>query len=271
MSEQDVSIVVPVFNEERTVASVARALVKLEPGFELIFVNDGSTDNSQEVLEKFADRIKIISLKRNHGKGFALAIGVKRANGKIIVFLDADLVNLKPEHVERMVMPLLINQAQVVIASISSTSGLFDPLTLFSGQRAYFRKDLFPYLSQMSKTRYGIEVYLNKTLRKKKTKIIKLKDISYVLKKHKMDSSKLPSIYLKEVLDITKTIAQINGMSLKKAKSVYNKEKIKSLKDLLKMIGESEDMMEDLKEVKRYINSYLAKHFKFKNNNENSY
>ncbi len=270
MSEQNISVIVPVFNEERTVASVVRSLIKLESGFELIFVNDGSTDNSQGVLEKFTDRIKLINLKRNHGKGFALAVGVKRARGKIIVFLDADLVNLKPEHIEKMVMPLLINEAQVVITSISSTSGLFDPLTSFSGQRAYFKKDLWPYLEQMSKTRYGIEVYLNKILRKKKTKKIKLKDISYVLKRQKMDSSLLPSVYLKEALDIARTIAQINGMSPKKAKTVYNRKKIRSLKDLLKMISESEDM-KDLKEVKRYINSYLAKHFNFRNNDENSY
>ena len=265
--DQDVSVIVPVFNEEKTVASVAQALIKLEPGFELIFVNDGSTDNSQKVLEEFADRIRIIDLKRNHGKGFALAIGVKRARGKIIVFLDADLVNLKPEHVERLVMPLLINQAEVVVASISSTSGLFDPLTLFSGQRAYWRKDLLPHLKQIAKTRYGVEVYLNNAFKKKKTKTIKLKDISYVLKRQKMDLSLLPSIYLKEVLDITRTIAQINGMNLKKAESIYNKEKIKSLKNLLKIISESKDM-KNLKEVKRYINSYLSEHFKFKNKNE---
>lgn len=267
MPNQDVSVIVPVFNEEKSVANVARALIKLEPAFELIFVNDGSIDNSQEILEKFTDRIKLISLKRNHGKGFALAIGVKKANGKIIVFLDADLVNLKPEHVERLIMPLLMNQAEVAIASISSTSALFDPPTLLSGQRAYFRKDLLSHLKQMSKTRYGIEVYLNKTLRKKKTKKIKLKDISYVPKKQKMDSFKLGSIFLKEVLDIARTIAQTNGMSFKEAKSVYDKEKVKSLKDLLRMVGQSEDI-EDLKEVKRYINSYLSRHFKIKNKDE---
>lgn len=267
MPNQDVSVIIPVFNEEKAVTKVAQALIKLEPDFEIIFVNDGSVDRSQEILEKFTDRAKLINLKRNHGKGFALAVGVKKANGKIIVFLDADLVNLKPEHVDRLVMPLLINQAEVVIASISSTSGLFDPLTSFSGQRAYFRKDLQPHLKQMSKTRYGVEVYLNKTLRKKKTKKIKLKDISYIMKKHKMDSSKLASVYLKEALDITRTIAQINGMSPRKAESVYSKEKIGSLKDLLKKISESEDMMEDLKEVRRYINYYLSKHFKLKNDN----
>ncbi len=267
MSNKTISVIVPVFNEAKTVAKVAQALIKSNSAIELIFVNDGSTDKSKEILEGFNNQIKLINLKRNHGKGFALAVGVKNAAGEIVIFLDADLLNLKPEHVDRLAFPLLINQADVVLAKISSTTGLFDPFPPFSGQRAYWRKDLLPHLKQIAKTRYGVEVYLNKAFKKKRTKTIKLKDISYLLKHQKMDLSLLPSIYLKQALEISKTVAQVNGMSLEKVKSIFNDKKIKSIKDLLKTISQSKDI-ENLKGVRKYIMSHLPKYFKFKDKNE---
>ena len=264
MRDKTISVIVPVFNEEKTVAKIAQALIRSGPATELIFVNDGSVDKSKEILEGFNNQINLINLKRNHGKGFALAVGVKKATGEIVIFLDADLLNLKPEHVDRLALPLLINQADVVLARISSTTGLSLP---FSGQRAYWRKDLLPHLKQIAKTRYGVEVYLNKAFKKKKIKTIKLKNISHLLKSQKMDLSLLPSIYLKEALEISKTIAQINGMSLKRMKSIFNDKKIKSIKNLLITVNQSQDI-KDLKGVRKYIMFYFSKYFKFKDKNE---
>jgi len=279
MQDKTISVIVPVFNEEKTVAKVAQALIayddisgvspaiKSKSAIELIFVNDGSMDKSKEILESFNNQIKLINLERNYGKGFALAVGVKKATGGIVIFLDADLLNLKPEHVDRLALPLLINQADVVLAKISSTTGLFDPFPPFSGQRAYWRKDLLPHLKQIAKTRYGVEVYLNNAFKKKKTKTVKLKDISYLLKRQKMDLSLLPSVYLKQALEISKTIARVNGMSLKKVKSVFDDKKIKSIKNLLITVDQSQDI-KDLKGVRKYIMSHLPKYFKFKDKNE---
>jgi len=279
MQDKTISVIVPVFNEEKTVAKVARALIayddisgvspaiKSRSAVELIFVNDGSMDKSKEILESFNNQINLINLKRNHGKGFALAVGVKKATGEIVIFLDADLLNLKPEHVDRLALPLLINQADVVLAGISSTTGLFDPFLPFSGQRAYWRKDLLPHLKQIAKTRYGVEVYLNNAFKEKKTKTIKFKDISHLLKRQKMDLSLLPSIYLKEVLEISKTIAQVNGMSSKKVESIFDDKKIKSIKNLLVTVNQSQDI-KSLNGIKKYIMFHLSKYFKFKDKNE---
>ena len=93
-----ISIVVPVFNEEENLpelySELEKILKKLNKSYEIIFVDDGSTDNSFKVLNeiKKKDRnVKIIKLRRNFGKSTALSIGLKKAQGEIIITLDADL------------------------------------------------------------------------------------------------------------------------------------------------------------------------------------
>lgn len=96
----DLSIVVPVFNEE---GSLRELVAELEPvarsitgEYELLFVNDGSTDGSARVLEDLARdnaRIVVFRLDRNHGLSSALHAGFLRARGTLIATLDADLQN----------------------------------------------------------------------------------------------------------------------------------------------------------------------------------
>ncbi|MBM4340281.1 MAG: glycosyltransferase [Deltaproteobacteria bacterium] len=92
------SIVIPMFNEaenaEHTLARVEDSLSSFDGQYEIIAVNDGSTDNTHEVLQKIAasnKKIKIVSYSRNIGRGMALRTGFKEAKGEIIVSIDADL------------------------------------------------------------------------------------------------------------------------------------------------------------------------------------
>jgi len=90
------SIIVPTYNEEESVGILIQQLYdKLvtfidSKNYELIFVDDGSTDNTFEELKKFPD-IKIIRFQRNYGKSAALAAGFEYAKGDIIIQMDADL------------------------------------------------------------------------------------------------------------------------------------------------------------------------------------
>jgi glycosyltransferase involved in cell wall biosynthesis len=93
-----VSIVVPLLNEEATVASlydeVRDALAALEDDWELIYVDDGSADGSyRELLRLHAahENVRVVRLRRNFGKAAALAAGVEVAAGELIVTMDADL------------------------------------------------------------------------------------------------------------------------------------------------------------------------------------
>jgi len=103
---QLLSVVAPVYNEEATLeqfyARVCAALEDLR--FELVLVDDGSTDGSAEILEQLAShdpRVRVISLSRNFGHQTALTAGLDHARGDAVVMLDADLQD-PPELIPRM-------------------------------------------------------------------------------------------------------------------------------------------------------------------------
>lgn len=120
-----VSVVVPVYNEaailERNLGILCEHLASLERRFrwELVVVDDGSTDDTAMRLERFArGRSNIIVLHhfRNFGLGQALKFGFNRSRGDYIVTLDADL-SYAPEHVELMLDRMIATRARIVVAS----------------------------------------------------------------------------------------------------------------------------------------------------------
>jgi polyisoprenyl-phosphate glycosyltransferase len=105
-----ISVVIPVLNERETLAPlVARlrpVLDRLTAGmFEIVFVNDGSTDGSRDLLDRLHHedpRLKVVHLSRNFGHQPALQAGLDRATGAAVVFMDADLQD-RPEELESFV------------------------------------------------------------------------------------------------------------------------------------------------------------------------
>src|SRR5438046_157645 len=105
----DVSVVVTVYNEAACIEELyRRTLAAVEPGprtFELIFVDDGSTDGTFAMLERLhrADpRVRAVRFKRNFGQHPAMHAGLARARGDIVVTMDGDLQN-QPEDIPRLV------------------------------------------------------------------------------------------------------------------------------------------------------------------------
>lgn len=103
------SIVVPVFDEEESLSHFYRELThevkKITSDFEIIFIDDGSTDESLKILQNLAKKdkkIKIYSFRRNHGKAEALTCGFQKAKGELIVTLDADLQD-KPSEIKKLI------------------------------------------------------------------------------------------------------------------------------------------------------------------------
>ena len=90
-----VSAIVPGFNEEKTISKVVDCLLKSPEIKEVIAINDGSTDKTLTILKRFKSQIKLIDLKKNQGKGYALTAGINQAKNEVLMFMDADLVNLK--------------------------------------------------------------------------------------------------------------------------------------------------------------------------------
>lgn len=104
-----ISVVIPLYNEEKSLEELYnRAILSLQSlsdSFELIFVDDGSTDNSFSVLRdlhKRDNQVKVIRFRKNFGKAAALSAGFKEAQGEIIITLDADLQDL-PEEIPALI------------------------------------------------------------------------------------------------------------------------------------------------------------------------
>ena len=94
----DISVVIPLFNEDESLPElydwIERVMVANNFSFEVIFVNDGSTDRSWEVINELAARsehVKGIKFRRNYGKSPALYCGFKEAQGDVVITMDADL------------------------------------------------------------------------------------------------------------------------------------------------------------------------------------
>jgi SAM-dependent methyltransferase len=94
-SPATLSIVVPVFNEAATVEQVLDSLLSFEPrmGKEIIVVDDGSTDATFEILSRCAkgDRIRVLRMPTNRGKGAAVAVGIGASHGDYVIIQDADM------------------------------------------------------------------------------------------------------------------------------------------------------------------------------------
>ena len=115
-----ISIIIPVFNEVKTVEKIVQKIKNKNKLFnlEIILVDDGSTDGTTELLKKNLKK-KVSYLlfhKKNKGKGFAIKTGKKKASGKIILIQDADL-EYDPGDYIRLIRPILNKKTKVVYGS----------------------------------------------------------------------------------------------------------------------------------------------------------
>lgn len=119
------SIIVPVFNEEKTVIPVIESLItiKLPQAIkkEIIVVNDGSTDSTLKKLKTLTSQkkfksIHVYSLPTNQGKGAAVKKGITKATGEYVIIQDADM-EYDPEYIKELVQPIISGTAEVVYGS----------------------------------------------------------------------------------------------------------------------------------------------------------
>jgi glycosyltransferase involved in cell wall biosynthesis len=112
-----VSIIIPVYNEERTVGEVLRRVLALPVDKEAIVVDDGSTDATSEAIAACSGAGLIaLRLERNLGKGAAIRVGLERASGEYVLIHDADL-ELLPEEVPLVLAPIAAGRGPVVYGS----------------------------------------------------------------------------------------------------------------------------------------------------------
>lgn len=117
----DLSIVIPLYNEEESLNElttwIKKTLDSQGYNFEIIFIDDGSTDKSWDIIEdlqsKYGTIIRALKFRRNYGKSAALNVGFDLANGRYVVTMDADLQD-SPEEIHPMILQLNAEKLDLV-------------------------------------------------------------------------------------------------------------------------------------------------------------
>lgn len=183
------SVIIPVFNEVKTVQRIVDRVLATGLPLELILVDDGSSDGTQAAVASIAAgdvRVQTIAHPQNRGKGAAIRSGLAAASGDVVVVQDADL-EYNPEDLRYLLQPIVAGQADVVYGTrYGHTDRQISPwwhermnglITLLSNVAIGLRLDdvetcykmmrreaIQPLIPQLRETRFGIEIELTARL-----------------------------------------------------------------------------------------------------------
>lgn len=206
---QTVAVVIPAYNEALTIAGVLRAVLGHPLVDEVIVVSDGSTDATAEIAEAFGARV--VQLRENVGKGAAMLAGVAVCTADVVLFLDADLLGLRPEHVEAMLIPVLRGAYDMAVGVFDGGRAATDfaqaIMPFLSGQRAV-RRSVLMALGEMDDLGYGAEIALTRFMKRHRSHVIDvvLRDLTHVMKEEKLGLIKGFAARMKMYWDIVKVL-----------------------------------------------------------------
>jgi len=157
-----VAAIVPAYNEAETIREVLQALAAVPLFSEILVVSDGSTDKTVEIARAMG--MRTIHLRRNRGKGMAMAIGVAHTDAEILTFVDGDILNLTAEQLAGLIQPVLDGRSDMSVgvrnrgAALNSWQRQHGPL--LSGIRC-LRREIFEAVPESHLEGFAIETGLN--------------------------------------------------------------------------------------------------------------
>ncbi len=200
-SQGCLSVVMPVYNEEKSIVEIINRVLKQPEVGELIAVNDGSTDKSFEAMQCFADdpRVRLINQEKNCGKGAAIIRGFEEAKLDYVIIQDADF-EYDPSEYGKLLRPLLEDKADVVYGSrfmatpglvrffahemgnkfLTLLSNIFSDIHLSDMETCYkcFKREVIQNM-KLGSQRFGIEVEMTAKFAKSRMLRIWEEPISY--------------------------------------------------------------------------------------------
>ena len=172
IEQQRVAVLIPAYNESGRIGKVLAVLQDVVELDEIIVVDDGSIDTTFDKVQEFTAqdlRFRCIRMPTNHGKGEALFAGAQLTRADNLLFLDADLLGLQPEHIRSLIEPVCTGQLDMAIGVFRGgmlVTELSHRCTPFlSGQRC-LRASLFAEVSQEAAAGYGVETAITYAARR---------------------------------------------------------------------------------------------------------
>ncbi len=186
------SVVIPVYNEERWIREVLRRVLAVEIPMEILIIDDCSKDSTREILKEYdgKDGIRVFLQEVNQGKGAALRRGFAEATGNVIIVQDADL-EYDPAEFPQLLQPIMENKADVVFGSrfigeshrvlyfwhsianrmLTTLSNMFTNLNLTDMETCYklFRREVIQGMKLRS-NRFGFEPEVTAKIAKRRPK-----------------------------------------------------------------------------------------------------
>ncbi|MBS3786729.1 glycosyltransferase family 2 protein [Candidatus Bipolaricaulota bacterium] len=212
-----VSVIVPAYNEAGRIKSVLEAIENAELVNHIIVVDDGSTDQTTKKVRESQADVELIKLDHNKGKARALSRGVESAPDSTLMFLDADLVGLKSDHVDEMIRTYHQEDLDMVIGVFhkgrlnTDLSQKISPH--LSGQRI-LSVDTWNKLDKSKAEEFGVEMALTKLSLSENlsTGKVKLTGVTHVMKEEKRGFTEGIKSRLKMYKNIIKTTFTPTGL-----------------------------------------------------------
>ncbi|MFN2364610.1 MAG: glycosyltransferase family 2 protein [Halarsenatibacteraceae bacterium] len=204
----NICVLIPAFNEEKTVSHVVTITKSLPEIKRVIVINDGSEDNTSKAARMAG--AEVIDFKKNSGKGAALKAGFDECNAEIVIMLDADLIGLKKEHIYSLLNPIIDNEYDMTVGVFNEGRNLTDLAQKvsphLSGQRA-LKGEILNKIKNLDSTGYGVEVAINRYVRKHgQIKKVRLPDLTHVMKEEKRGFWKGFKSRIKMYMEVIKTL-----------------------------------------------------------------
>jgi hypothetical protein len=200
-----VDIIVPAYNEAPRIGRVLEVVTQL-PGASVLVVDDGSTDGTSDIARAHPG-VRVLELKPNRGKGGAMLASLEATSAPIVMFVDADLLGLTPQHLQQLVSPLLERAELGQVVGMRDRPGFAGEvqrsMPIISGERAV-RRAILERMPRELWSGFKVEAGINDTVSRSghKTGLVQFHGVTIVDKTEKFGIAKGFAKYV----DMTKEI-----------------------------------------------------------------